>query len=370
MTIIPFCDLGAQYAAYKEEIDQAIANVIQSSAFIMGPEVYSLEQELSSFTGAKHSISCANGTDAIVLALKALGISQGDEVIVPGFSFFASAEAVSLVGATPVFADVCEHDFNLNPQDFKTKISKKTKAVIPVSLYGQTPDMNPINSIAGEYGISVIEDAAQSFGATYEGKVSTNLTTIGTTSFFPSKPLGCYGDGGAIFTNDDKLAETLKMLRVHGWKKRYYSEIIGTNSRLDTIQAAILKVKLKYFPQEIAKRQEIALRYTKQLSQNPQILLPEVQPQRTSVWAQYTIRIKNRNEVAEKLNTLGIPTAIHYPLPLYRQPAYRFMEINPDDYPVSEILANEVLSLPFSAFLTEEQQNIVLQNLLSVYSSI
>ena len=360
---IPFCDLKAQYETYRGEIDAAMQEVLEKTAFIMGPQVKKFEEELSSFCGAPHSIGCANGTDALVLALKAIGIEAGDEVIVPAFSFFASAEAVSLAGGTPVFAEVLETDFNLDPSSFEQKITSRTKAVIPVSLYGQPADMETINQIAEAHGIVVLEDAAQSFGGELNGRKSCNLSTLATTSFFPSKPLGGYGDGGAVFTCNDEYAEKLKMLRVHGWKKRYYSEIVGTNSRLDTLQAAILSVKLKHFPDELKTRQKIAARYTQLLGNIADLKLPVIQDGRYSAWAQYTIRVQNRSEVAEKLKEDGVPTAIHYPIPLYRQPAYKDLKIQPEAFPISETLSNEVLSLPFSAFLTEEQQDIVVQSL-------
>jgi UDP-2-acetamido-2-deoxy-ribo-hexuluronate aminotransferase len=357
---IEFVNLKAQYENYKGEIDAAIQSVLDSSQFIMGPQVLEFEQALSDFTGA-HAISCANGTDALMLALIASGVGPGDEVITTPFTFIATAEMIALVGAKPVFVDISENDFNIDVTKIEAAITPKTKAIIPVSLYGQPSDMDEINEIAKKYGLKVIEDAAQSFGATYKGKWSCNLSELATTSFFPAKPLGCYGDGGAVFTQNPELAEKIKSLRNHGQKKRYYHKYIGVNSRLDTLQAAILNVKLKHFEKEIEMRQQVAQRYTVLLKNSVNVITPSIMPERTSVWAQYTIRIKDRDTVQEKLKAQGIPTAVHYPRSLHLQEAFAFCGGKEGDFPVAEMASKEVMSIPMSSYLTEYEQNFITQ---------
>jgi UDP-2-acetamido-2-deoxy-ribo-hexuluronate aminotransferase len=334
----------------------------------MGQEVDLLEHELCKFTGAEHCICCANGTDALVLSLMAAGIGRGDEVIVPAFTFVATAEAVSLVGATPIFADIDQLDYCLSISSAKKLISEKTKAIIPVSIFGQTSDMVAFNKLAEEHGLLLIEDAAQSFGAIYQGENSCNLSEIGCTSFFPAKPLGCYGDGGAVFTSNTELADKIKSMRVHGQTRRYVHEYVGLNSRLDTMQAAVLLVKLKHYAREIVKRQDASQFYTRLLSElsAEKITLPFVHPERKSVWAQYSVQVENRDLVIEKLKQKGIPTAVHYPVPLNEQPVYKDIKSAP--CPVAQSLSRKILSLPMSAFLTEKQQFYIADSLIEIIS--
>jgi UDP-2-acetamido-2-deoxy-ribo-hexuluronate aminotransferase len=357
---LPFIDLKTQYETYKEDINKEVLGVMESTQFILGPQVEKLEKSLREFTGAKHAMVCASGTDALLLALMALDIKPGDEVITTPFTFFASAEVIALLGAIPVFIDICDVNYNIDHNDIEAKITAKTKAIMPVSLYGQTCNMNAINEIAKKHNIPVIEDAAQSFGAEYEGKKSCNLSTIGCTSFFPSKPLGCYGDGGAIFCNDDDLAEKIRSLLNHGQGKRYEHKYIGINGRMDAIQAAILNVKLKHFEDEVAKRIEIGGRYTDLLKDNVDVKPPFVMEGRTSVYAQYSVLCRDRESLVKKLTDAGIPTAIHYPIPLHLQEAFAYLGYKKGDFPVSERIGNAIMSLPMSPFLTQEQQDLVL----------
>jgi UDP-2-acetamido-2-deoxy-ribo-hexuluronate aminotransferase len=350
---VQFANLKAQYEDYKPEIDTAIEGVLDSAHFIMGPQVAELEKQLSEFTGS-YAITCANGTDALQIAMLAMDIKPGDEVITTPFTFIATAEMIAAVGAIPVFVDVCESDFNIDVSKIEAAITAKTKAIIPVSLYGQPSDMDAVNAIAEKHKLVVIEDGAQSFGSTYKGKRSANLSKLATTSFFPAKPMGCYGDGGAVFTQDAELAAKIKSIRNHGQEKRYYHQYIGVNSRLDTIQAAILLVKIKYYEKEIAKRQELAERYTELLKGS--VRTPQVLADRTSVWAQYTVRSDNRDALQEKLKQAGVPTAVHYPRPLHLQEAFEFCGYKLGDFPVAEKIASEVISLPMSAHLTDEEQ--------------
>lgn len=364
MRKIEFIDLKAQYAAYKNEIDRAIEKVCLESSFIMGQQVRELENRLSEFTGSPHAISCSSGTDALLLALMAIGVKDGDEVITTPFTFIATAEVISLLGAKPVFADIDETTYNLDPGKIEEKITERTKAIVPVCLYGQVADMDEINAIAAKHGIFVIEDACQSFGAEYKGKKSCNLSKLSCTSFFPSKPLGCYGDGGAVFTSDAELAEKLKSIRVHGQTQRYYHKYIGINGRLDTIQAAILNVKMDHLEEELKKRMEFAEHYSKNLVEKKDIVLPVIKKDRTSVYAQYSIRVKNRELLIKKLNEAGIPTAVHYPKPLHLQEAYSYLGHRLGDFPVSEIVSSEILSIPMSPFLKREDQDYIIENIM------
>jgi UDP-2-acetamido-2-deoxy-ribo-hexuluronate aminotransferase len=357
---IPFIDLQAQYQKYKSEIDSAIHDVLDNSQYIMGPKVKEFEENLANYSGAKHAIGCASGTDALLLALMAIGIKAGDEIITTPFTFIASSEVISLLGAIPVFVDIEADTYNINADLIEEKITNKTKAIMPVSLYGQIADMDKINAIGKKHGLIVIEDAAQSFGATYKGKKSCNLSDFGCTSFFPSKPLGCYGDGGALFTNDDTLAEKARIILAHGSKVRYEHTVIGINGRLDAIQAAILNVKLKYFGEEVQKRNAIGQSYIDLLSDKG-IKTPIIKEGRTSVYAQFTLQVDNRQEYIDKLKDNGIPTAIHYPKPLHLQECYAFLNYSLGDFPISEKAANEVFSLPMSPFLSEEHQKIITQ---------
>jgi len=360
--VISFIDLQAQQARIKNEIDTAIATVLGHGKFINGPEVLQLEEALCTYTGAKYCISCANGTDALQIALMAIGVEPGDEVITPGFSYIATAETAALLKARLKYVDIKLTDFNLDIADLENKITGKTKAIIPVSLYGQCADYENIMALGNKYGIPVIEDAAQSFGATIDGKKSCNLTTIGCTSFFPSKPLGCYGDGGAIFTNDADLAETIRQIARHGQTRRYHHVRVGVNSRLDTLQAAILLEKLKILDSEIEARQLIAEAYNDAFSNTESIITPSVNSNSQCAWAQYTIRVQNRDQVVKNLNEHNIPTAIHYPLPLYKQPAVLDSTVNLIN---SESAAREVLSLPMHAFMNRKDTEKIAQAVIS-----
>jgi len=358
---IEFIDLNAQQHRIKENINSSIQRVLSHGQYILGPEVHELEEKLAKFSGVKHCISCANGTDALQIAQMALGIGPGDEVITPGFTYIATAETVVLLGAKPIYVDVDPRTYNLDPERLEAAITSRTKAIIPVSLYGQCADFDAINTIARRHRIPVIEDAAQSFGASYKGKRSCSLTDIACTSFFPSKPLGCYGDGGAIFTNSDELASILRQISRHGQERRYHHVRVGVNSRLDTIQAAILLTKLEIFNEEIGLRQKIASIYDRALSEmSSNFSTPYIEPHNKSVYAQYTIRTNNRSDLQKKLSKLGIPTAIHYPTPLNKQPAVLDTETN---LPVGDRLATEVLSLPMHPYLTEQQHSEILDAL-------
>lgn len=361
--MIDFIDLKTQQALIKDKIDLGIQRVLEHGQYILGPEVAELEQKLANFVGAKHCISCANGTDALQIAQMALGIGVGDEVITPGFTYIATAETVAQLGAKPVYVDIDSKTYNLNPALLEAAITPKTKAIIPVSLYGQCADFDAINEIAAKYNLPVIEDAAQSFGATYKGRKSCNLTTIACTSFFPSKPLGCYGDGGAIFTNDDKLAVILRQIARHGQDRRYHHIRVGINSRLDTLQAAILLPKFEILPDEIDKRQQVAATYNRLLAEAGITSTPYIEPHNLSVYAQYTIRVKNRDAVQNKLKDLGIPTAVHYPIPLNKQPAVADASVS---MPVGDNAAEEVMSLPMHPYLTTEQIQTIVNALATI----
>ncbi len=362
---IPFIDLKTQYQALKPQIQARINTVLEHGQYIMGPEVKELEDKLASYVGSKHCISVASGTEALLMSLMALGIGPGDEVITTPFTFAATAEMIVLLGAKPVFVDVEIDTANIDASLIEEKITSRTKAIMPVSLYGQTADMDEINAIAARHGnIPVIEDAAQSFGGTYKGRQSCNLSTIGCTSFFPSKPLGCYGDGGAIFTNDDDLAQALREIRVHGQSKRYVHTRVGVGGRMDTLQCAIVLAKFERFEWEVAERLKIGQRYTNLLlsliSQGNKcsagvIQPPTIRPERTSAFAQYTIMVSNREAFQKFLTEAGIPTAIHYPIPLNEQPVYQHL-CCPDCTPVAKVLAKRVMSLPMSPELSNDDQ--------------
>jgi len=360
---IPFIDLQKQYRLCKHEINKEINDVLESCIFIGGDKIENLEKQLAVFTGSKYAVTCSSGTDALLLSLMALGIKRGDEVITTPFTFIATAEVIAFLGAKPVFVDIDEKTYNINPRKIEENITKKTKAILPVSLYGQPADMDEINQIAKKYDLKVIEDACQSFGATYKNQKSCNLSDIGCTSFFPSKPLGCYGDGGAVFTNSKELADKIKMLLNHGQNERYKHKYIGINGRLDALQAAILLVKLKYFPAEIKQRKDIGNRYTKLLSDS-NIITPYIKNDRTSVYAQYSIRVQNRDKIIEKLNMLGIPTAVHYPMPLHLQKCFEYLGYKNGDFPISENISKEIMSLPMSPYLEKNDQDIIVKELL------
>lgn len=355
-----FIDLKAQYQELKAEIDSRIARVLEHGRYILGPEVDELEQKLTAFTGAKHCISVANGTDALQIAQMALGIGPGDEVITPGFTYIATAETVALLGAKPVYVDVCPKTYNLDPAKLEAAITPKTKAIIPVSLYGQCADFDAINTIAKKYDIAVIEDAAQSFGASYKGRKSCNLSAIACTSFFPSKPLGCYGDGGAIFTSDDELAIVLRQIARHGQDRRYHHIRVGVNSRLDTLQAAILLPKLAVLPEEINSRQQVSDTYGRMLNEAGISTTPYIESHNISAYAQYTIQVNDRLAVEAALKTAGVPTAVHYPIPLNKQPAVRDERAS---LPVGDAIAQKVISLPMHPYLKTEEITKVCQAL-------
>jgi UDP-2-acetamido-2-deoxy-ribo-hexuluronate aminotransferase len=366
-----FIDLKSQYQRLKAEIDAGIQRVLDHGQYILGPEVAELEEKLAAYTGAKHCITVANGTDALQIAQMALGIGPGDEVITPGFTYIATAETVALLRAKPVYVDIDPRTYNLDPALLEAAITPRTKAIIPVSLYGQCADFDAINAVAAKHGIPVIEDAAQSFGATYKGRKSCNLTTIACASFFPSKPLGCYGDGGAIFTNDDELAKVMRQIARHGQDRRYHHIRVGVNSRLDTLQAAILLPKLTVLDDELAQRQRVADTYNELLkchlrsiechprplechpreSGDPSslaVVTPYLEPHNTSAWAQYTIQVPNRETLQEQLKQAGIPTAVHYPIPLNKQPAVADAAVK---LPMGDEVAQRVMSLPMHPYL-------------------
>jgi len=351
-----FIDLKSQYRAMRTDINARIQAVLDHGQFIMGPEVRELELRLASYVNSAHCISVASGTEALLIALMALEIGPGDEVITSPFTFVATAEVIALVGAKPVFVDVEPDTANMDVSLLDAAITPRTKAIMPVSLYGQPADMDEISAIAARRGeIAVIEDAAQSFGATYQGRRSGALSALGCTSFFPSKPLGCYGDGGAIFTDDAALAQACSEIRVHGQSGRYHHTRIGVGGRMDTLQCAILLAKLARFDWEVARRIELGNRYAEAIrASGAQVGLLTVRPDRTSVWAQYTVLVANRDSVQEKMKQQGIPTAVHYPRPLHRQPAYEKL-CDPKDLPVSDALSSQVISLPMSADLSDAQ---------------
>ncbi|SFK49682.1 DegT/DnrJ/EryC1/StrS family aminotransferase [Rhodanobacter glycinis] len=359
--MIEFCDLKAQQARIKDKIDAGIQRVLAHGHYILGPEVAELEEKLAAYVGARYCITCANGTDALQIAQMALGIGPGDEVITPGFTYIATAETVALLGAKPVYVDIDPRTYSLDPALLEAAITPKTKAIIPVSLYGQCADFDAINAIAEKHGIPVIEDAAQSFGATYKGRKSCNLTTIACTSFFPSKPLGCYGDGGAIFTNDDELAKVMRQIARHGQDRRYHHVRVGVNSRLDTLQAAILLPKLEILDEEMEARQHVAQTYGELLSKAGVTTTPHVEPHNRSAWAQYTIQVDQRAQIQEKLKAAGIPTAVHYPIPLNRQPAVADINVK---LPVGDAVAEKVMSLPMHPYHAENSVVAVVESLI------
>jgi len=376
---IPFIDLKTQYQALKPQIQERINRVLEHGQYIMGPEVQELEEKLAAYTGAKYCFTVASGTEALLISLMALGIKAGDEVITTPFTFVATAEMIVLLGAMPVFVDIEPETCNIDASKIEEKITHKTKAIIPVSLYGQPADMDEINAIAALHGnIPVIEDAAQSFGATYKARKSCNLSTIGCTSFFPTKPLGCYGDGGAIFTNDDSIAQGCKEIRVHGQSARYVHTRVGVGGRMDTLQCAIVLAKLDRFDWEIEQRIKIGQRYTELITSSQRgassdLSMPSskglmtirpiaIRPNRTSVYAQYTLICSNRGANQDKLKHVDIPTAIHYPVPLNEQVAYKHL-CCPDCTPIASRLAKRVMSLPMGPDLTLSQQEKILSSL-------
>lgn len=357
-----FIDLKSQYQRLKTEIDAGIHRVLDHGQYILGPEVAELEEKLAAYTGAKYCISVANGTDALQIALMALGIGPGDEVITPGFTYIATAETVALLRAKPIYVDIDARTYNLDPALLEAAITPRTKAIIPVSLYGQCADFDAINAIAAKHGIPVIEDAAQSFGASYKGRKSCNLSTIACTSFFPSKPLGCYGDGGAIFTSDDELAKIMRQIARHGQDRRYHHIRVGVNSRLDTLQAAILLPKLKVLDEEISLRQQVAKRYDQLLKAVGIQTTPFIETHNISAWAQYTVRVEERDQVQAHLKSSHIPTAVHYPLPLNKQPAVADAQAL---LPIGDKVAMQVMSLPMDPYMAATDQARVAQHFIN-----
>lgn len=357
---INFIDLQSQYQRYKKEIDEQIQDVLDTSSYIMGSKVIKLEENLAKFTGVKHAIACSSGTDALILALMSIDIKPGDEVITTPFTFIATAEAIAFLGAIPVFVDIDKSTYNIDAIQIEEKITDKTKAIMPVSLFGQVSDMDKINEIASKYNIKVIEDAAQSFGAKYKNKNSCNTSDIGCTSFFPAKPLGCYGDGGAIFTNDDDLAEQIRIILNHGQTERYVHNHIGINGRMDAIQAGILDVKLKYYHNEIVKRQQVAKKYNENLNN---VITPSVNENTMSVWAQYCIRVNDREKVLESCKEKGIPTGVYYPIPLHMQKVFEYLGYKKGDFPITEEVSLNIMALPMSAFLATEEQDYIIDRL-------
>jgi len=355
-----FIDLKKQYRQYKEKMDKRIEENIESASFILGKDVRLLEEKLADYVSVKHAIGCSSGTDALLIALLAYDLKSGDEILTTPFTFIATAEVISFVGAKPVFVDIDENNYNVDPEKIEAKITERTKGIIPVSLYGQVPDMDRINKIAQKHRLFVVEDAAQSFGAVYKGKKSCGLTDIGATSFFPSKPLGGYGDGGMIFTDNEILAEKMRSLANHGQAQRYVHKYVGLNSRLDTIQAGVLLVKFEYFETEAEKRFKLGRKYSEMFA-GSQVITPKIEDYTDRcVYAQYSIRLKNREAVISHLQKQGIPTAVHYPIPIHLQEAYQYLGYRAGDYPVSEKTAAEIMSLPMHPFLSsEEMEQIV-----------
>lgn len=374
MSNIPFIDLKAQYQDIESSVRSRIDKVLSHGQFIMGPEVTELEEKLAAYVGVEHCIAASSGTDTLLIALMALNIKPGDEVITTPFTFIATGEMIALLGARPVFVDIDPETYNIDAQQIEAAITSRTRAIMPVSLYGQCADFDLINAVAQAHGLPVIEDGAQSFGATYKGRRSCGLSTIGSTSFFPSKPLGAYGDGGALFTNDAVLAKAMREIRVHGQDRRYHHPRIGLNGRIDTIQAAILLAKLERFDWEVEQRRVIGDRYTRQISAINDArsgLIPSfVHAHNTSVYAQYTIRVRNRDEVQKRLNAAGIPTAIHYPVPLNLQPAFAYLEQGVGSFPAAEEAAAEVMSLPMHPYLDEATQDRIVDVLASEIGKI
>jgi UDP-2-acetamido-2-deoxy-ribo-hexuluronate aminotransferase len=364
-----FIDLKTQYRRLKPSVDERIHRVLEHGQYVMGPECAELERKLAEYVGSKHCIGVASGTDALLIALMALGIGPGDEVVTVPFTFFATAEMIALAGATPVFVDVDRRTYNMDPDKLEAAITPRTKAIMPVSLYGQCPDLDAINLIACNRGLPVIEDAAQSFGATYKGKRSGGLTAIGATSFFPSKPLGCYGDGGALFTNDDELARLMREIRVHGQDRRYHHPRLGLTARLDSIQAAVLLAKLEIFDDEVAARHRLGERYAELIAAKfgtgarAKVHAPAVESFNTCVYAQYTVEVERREIVETRMKGLGVPTAVHYPLALHMQPVFAHLGLREGTFPASEAASRRVISLPMHPYLTEDQQRQVVDAL-------
>ena len=358
-----FIDLKKQQSHIRSEIDFSIKKVLDHGKYILGPEVFELEKKLAEYVGVNHCITVSSGTDALLISMMALGIKSGDEVITTPFTFIAAVEAIKLLGAKPVYVDIDDNSYNISSEKIESSITEKTKLILPVSLFGQCADMDPINRISKKYNLPVLEDGAQSFGATYKGRKSCSMSTIGCTSFFPSKPLGCYGDGGAIFTNDDELASKMRSIRVHGQTARYHHSYLGLNGRLDTIQAAILLIKFKIFNNEILLRNEVADFYTKELNRtNLGIETPSITNGNVSVYAQYAILVNNREELISVLKKNKIPTVIHYPIPAHMQNEYRDKKLK---LPVSEYVAEKILCIPMHPYLQKNEQDLIIKSIVN-----
>jgi UDP-2-acetamido-2-deoxy-ribo-hexuluronate aminotransferase len=366
-----FIDLKTQYRRVQQSVNARLQAVLEHGQYILGAETVELEKQLAQFVGAKHCIGASSGTDTLLMALMAYGIGPGDEVITSPFTFIATGEMIALAGAKPVFVDIDARTYNIDPALIEKAITPRTKAIMPVSLYGQCADMQAINAIARKHKIPVIEDGAQSFGALYHGKRSCGVSDVGSTSFFPSKPLGAYGDGGALFTDDDELAKLMREIRVHGQDRRYHHPRLGINGRLDTLQAAVLLAKLEIFPDEVAARSKIGARYSELIEAafrgesepTRRVVTPFIAPGCTSVYAQYTVEVADRAKVEEAMKARSVPTAIHYPVPLHLQPVFADLGQGVGSFPISEAAGNRVMSLPMHPYLTEEQQAQVVKAL-------
>lgn len=358
---IDFANLKMAYAEHEEEFKNVSLEIMSSAKYILGPETDEFEKNLGKFVGNKFALGCSSGTDALILAMMAMGLRSRDEVITSPFTFIATAETIACLGSKPVFVDIDDETYNIDPAKIEAAITENTKAIMPVSLYGQMADMDEINKIAEKHNLKVIEDAAQSFGALYKEKRSCNVSHYGCTSFFPAKPLGCFGDGGAIFTDNEEDYEKLKAMRVHGQTNRYVHKYIGMGGRLDNLQAAILNIKLKTYENDILRRQKVAQSYNELLSND--IIKPLVKKDRTSVWAQYTIRISDREKVQTELKNAGIPTAVHYPIPMHLQECFSYLGYKEGAFPIAEKCANEVMSLPMNPYLETKQLEYIANHL-------
>lgn len=361
-----FIDLKTQQQLIRADLEARWQRVLAHGQYIMGPEIQELEERLAAYVGVKEVVACSSGTDALLLALMALEVGPGEAVFTTPFTFVATAEVIALLGARPIFVDIEESTFNLDPEALARQIKMvqqegkwRPRGIIAVDLFGQPAAYDRITAVAEAYGLFVVEDAAQSFGATYKGRRAGSLAPLAATSFFPAKPLGCYGDGGAVFTSDPELADRLRSLRNHGQGRQRYEHVrLGLNGRLDTLQAAVLLAKLEIFPQEVERRQEVAARYHDGL--RDLVRVPEIAPDCTSVWAQYSIRTPQRQHLQQQLQAAGIPTAIYYPVPLHLQPAFQYLGYRPGDLPVSEACAQDILSLPMHPYLTAEKQDFII----------
>ncbi len=371
-----FIDLKEQYRRYRDEINRRMQTVLDHGRYVMGPEIEELESQLADYVGVKHVVTVSSGTDSLEIGLRAFGIGPGDEVVTVPFTWISTAEAIRLVGATPVFVDIDPFDYNIDVNRIEAAITPRTRALLPVSLFGQMPDYDQINALAAKYQLPVIEDGAQSFGATRHGRRSCGVTTLGSTSFFPAKPLGCYGDGGALFTNDDTLADEIRVIRNHGGQARHHHTLVGKNGRFDTLQAAVLLAKLPHFDWEVQRRNEIGARYSERLIEQTQafspgakIGTPVVSEGNTHVYAQYTIRFADRDALGETLKQSGIPTAVYYPKCLHEQPVFADCGHQPGDFPVAEQATREVISLPMHPFLTETDQDKIVAAVVKAVES-